>query len=791
MLAATGSAIGLGNLWKFPFITWENNGGAFVLVYLICIAAVGLPIMMAELLIGRKTQKSAVGALKEALGPIWGLVGLWGVLCGFILLSYYTVIAGWSLFYFVKSVGWTLNGLPQGVSLGELFGEQVSNSGLQLALSLGFSMATVGVVYLGVQKGIERIARWFLPVLFAILVLLLISALGMSGSGEALAFIFKPNFSELEPNGILEALGHSFFTLSLGMGAMITYGSYISRGQSIVKASAVIVILDTAIALVATVIMFSVIFSVPGMREQVGGSTVGMLFISLPELFYTEVPFGRLLGPLFYVLVALAALTSTMSLLEVVAVYIIDEHGISRSKATLMCGGAIFVFTIFAALSFGGTPILPGCPSSQAVAFAEDILARLAALHFGWGSVTASAGVAEATSAMGSPDVLLAAADHAMYVAKEAGRNCVRSRGRAVRTPPTERPTSMPAGVPERATALADIRVLLVDDDAATLRATRRMLTKLGASVVACSSPREALDHVTSGEGFDLVATDIVMPEMSGFTLVDLATRVLPNLPALYLSGYTQEDVYWGATPGQRSAFLTKPITFEDLTTTIGHLLGDLDSKQESVEPASERPEADSRDMSGERPLAAGHGVVGRVLVVDDDATVVRAMVRLLRKAGHPSPVGLTDPRHVVSAIKEHDIDLIVLDLNMPEMDGFSVMAEVARFVGPSEYLPILVFTGDADIESKRRVLASGAMDFLQKPFDWPEAQARVQNLLHTRRLTQTLHGQKNDLESVVAHRTIELEDARTEVLHRLARAAEYRDDITGRHANGSGSCRL
>ena len=359
VLAATGSAIGLGNLWKFPFITWENNGGAFVLVYLMCIAAVGLPIMMAELLIGRSTQKSVVGALKEAVGPAWGLVGLWGVMCGFTLLSYYTVIAGWSLFYFAKTVTWSLSGFPAGLATGDLFGEQAGNGSLQLMLSFGFSIATVGVVYFGVQKGIERIARLFLPVLFVILVLMLISALGMSGSREELGFIFRPNFAELEPTSLLEALGHSFFTLSLGMGAMITYGSYISRGQSIVKASAIIVVLDTLIALIATVIMFSVIFSVAGMADDVSDTgTVGMLFISLPALFYSEVPFGRILGPLFYVLVALAALTSTMSLLEVVASYIIDEHGVGRRKATLMCGGVVFVFTVLAAVSFGAVPFI-------------------------------------------------------------------------------------------------------------------------------------------------------------------------------------------------------------------------------------------------------------------------------------------------------------------------------------------------------------------------------------------------------------------------------------------------
>jgi NSS family neurotransmitter:Na+ symporter len=358
VLAASGSAIGLGNLWKFPFITWENDGGAFVLVYLLCILGVGLPIMMAELLIGRKTQKSVVGALKEAVGPAWGLIGAWGVACGFILLSYYTVIAGWSLYYFARTITWTFTGFPEGTSLGALFGEQSANGGLQLALALGFSIATVAIVYLGVQRGIERIARLFLPILFGILVLLLLSSFGMSGSGEALAFIFRPDFAELDAGSVLEALGHSFFTLSLGMGAMVTYGSYIARHQSIVKASAVIVVLDTVIALVATVIMFTVIFTA-SMQDQVGETgTVGMLFIALPQLSFQEgvVPFGTILAPLFYVLVALAALTSTISLLEVVVSYVIDQRGVDRHKATIGSGAAIFVFTILAALSFGTTP---------------------------------------------------------------------------------------------------------------------------------------------------------------------------------------------------------------------------------------------------------------------------------------------------------------------------------------------------------------------------------------------------------------------------------------------------
>ena len=356
ILAATGSAIGLGNLWRFPYITWENNGGAFVLIYLICVVVVGMPIMMAELLIGRRSQKSTVGALRECAGRWWGVAGAWGVLCCFLLLSYYTVIAGWSLYYLARTSAWSVGGYPTGLATGDVFNAQVGSAGLQLFLSLGFSLATIAVVWFGVCNGIERLARVSLPILFGILLLLLMSALGMSGSGQALRFLFQANFAELEAGSMLGALGHSFFSLSVGMGTMATYGSYLSPKQSIVKASAAIVALDTLIAVIASIIMFSVIFSVAGMTEQVGASPVGMLFISLPELFYTEVPFGVLLAPLFYVLVAVAALTSTISLLEVVTSYLIDEHALERRQATLLAGGAVFAFTVFAALSFSGTP---------------------------------------------------------------------------------------------------------------------------------------------------------------------------------------------------------------------------------------------------------------------------------------------------------------------------------------------------------------------------------------------------------------------------------------------------
>lgn len=353
ILAAAGSAIGLGNLWKFPYITWHNNGGAFVLVYLVCIVAVGLPIMMTEVLIGRKAQRNAVGSMRIAVGKRWSWVGGLGIATGFILLGYYTVVAGWTLRYIFKTLQWSISGYTPGTSSGEAFSLFLSSGSVQVMLAAAFMALTVAVNYAGVGKGIERVSRVLMPALLGILGLMLVTSLTMKGSGEALSFIFTPNFAELPARGILEALGHSFFTLSLGMGAMITYGSYMSRKQSVVPASVAIVVLDTVIAIVATIIMFSVIFSQPGLRESISGSTAGMLFITLPELFYTAVPLGALLAPLFYILVAFAALTSTISMLEVIIAYFIDEKNWSRRKASLLCGSACFVLTALCALSLG------------------------------------------------------------------------------------------------------------------------------------------------------------------------------------------------------------------------------------------------------------------------------------------------------------------------------------------------------------------------------------------------------------------------------------------------------
>ncbi|MBU1319339.1 MAG: sodium-dependent transporter [candidate division Zixibacteria bacterium] len=356
VFAAAGSAVGLGNLWKFPYITWHNNGGAFVLIYLVCVAAIGLPIMMSEILMGRRTQESPVPAFQILGNKWWGSVGFLGVLTGFVILGYYSVIAGWSIRSFVQCVGWSFNGYVAPPDTA--FGDFLADAPMQLLLSVIFLLSTAVIIWRGVSKGIEQAAKILMPILLLIMAYLVIRVLFLPGLGQTMSFLFRPNFSELPPAGVLEALGHAFFTLSLGMGVMITYGSYMHKSESVFRSSLIVVFLDTLIALLACVIMYTIIFSVAGLEETVSGSTVGMLFVTLPRLFYTELSGGVLIGPLFYVLVAFAALTSTISLLEVIVSFFIDKVGIKRHTATMISCGIVLISMYFSALSLGAVGFL-------------------------------------------------------------------------------------------------------------------------------------------------------------------------------------------------------------------------------------------------------------------------------------------------------------------------------------------------------------------------------------------------------------------------------------------------
>jgi NSS family neurotransmitter:Na+ symporter len=347
LLACAGSAIGLGNIWKFPYVAGVNGGGAFVLVYLICIVLVGMPIMICEFAIGRATQRSPVEAFRALAkkNSAWQVVGWMGVLAGFVILSYYSVVAGWAMHYVVLALQ-SFGGLTEADAIGKLFGQLYASPSLNLFWHQIFMVLTIGIVLGGVKGGIEKAAKIMMPVLFGMLILLLIRSIFMPGFAEAFSFVFAPDFSKLTRAAVLEAFGQAFFTLSLGMGAMLTYGSYLSRSTDIVKSAAIVSFMDTMVALVAALIMFPIIFSF-GMDPQSGP---GLVFKSLPIVF-VQMQGGIPLAVIFFLLLVFAALSSAISLLEVVAAFFIDTLGWDRIRATLIPGVLIFIFGVPSALA--------------------------------------------------------------------------------------------------------------------------------------------------------------------------------------------------------------------------------------------------------------------------------------------------------------------------------------------------------------------------------------------------------------------------------------------------------
>lgn len=400
ILAAAGSAIGLGNLWKFPYMTHHNEGGAFVLVYIGAVLLVGLPIMAAEVLLGRRARRNPVGtflALGEGRpgGKVWGGLGFLGVSAGFIILSYYSVVAGWTLHFIVLAIQGKLATLAMDPSALQIhFTEGFLADGVQqVSYHLVFMAATVGAVYFGVKGGIERVAKVLMPMLFAILFFLVIYSATTDGFAPAMKFLFRPNFSDLTTSSILEAVGQAFFSLSLGMGAMLTYGSYMRKDSSIPRSVVEICFLDSLMGILACVIMFSIIFTFDLEVSQ----SATILFTTLPTVLI-QLPLGSFVLTLFFVLVAFAALTSTVSLMEVVSSYAIDELGWTRQRATLTMGSVIAVFGVLSALSFGANATLSGVnlfgkESSLGVFSSLDYLAAnwllplgglLIALFVGW-----------------------------------------------------------------------------------------------------------------------------------------------------------------------------------------------------------------------------------------------------------------------------------------------------------------------------------------------------------------------------------------------------------------------
>ncbi|WP_316348404.1 sodium-dependent transporter [Desulfuromonas acetoxidans] len=348
ILAASGSSIGLGNIWKFPYVAGQNGGGAFVLVYLVSILLVGIPIMMAEFLLGREGGKDAIGSFARLAGKNspWRLVGWTSVIAAFILLSFYAVVAGWCFDYVVKSAAGTLqHASPEQISA--LFSDLLSSPGQMIFWQACFLMATAAIVSCGIQHGIERWSKILMPLLFLLLLYLFVHGLFSGGAGRAAQFLFSADFSLLTPQSLLAAVGHSFFTLSLGAGVMITYGSYLDRQADLFSMAIKVSALDTMVALLAGMAIFPVVFSA-GLDP---GAGPGLVFQTIPIVF-SSAPMGWLLAVVFFLLLAFAALSSSISMLEVSVAWLVDEKQWSRFKSTTLLSLGAFLLGLPSLFSF-------------------------------------------------------------------------------------------------------------------------------------------------------------------------------------------------------------------------------------------------------------------------------------------------------------------------------------------------------------------------------------------------------------------------------------------------------
>ncbi len=344
VLAAAGSAIGLGNIWRFPYKAGQYGGGAFVVAYIVSVFIIGIPVMIAEFIIGRSAQKSPVGAFRVLRdSKYWPLVGWLGLATGFVILSYYSVVGGWIIKYIVVSI---TSGFQTGTASAN-FTTFLASPWQQVLWHAIFMFINILIVRGGISSGIEKWSKVLMPALLIILMILMINSLMTAGAGEGIRFLLKPDFSQLTRAGMLEALGHAFFSLSLGMGAMLTYGSYLDKNINISTSSLEIVILNTFYAIMAGLMIFPIVFTY-NVNPNAGP---GLFFITLPEVF-ARMPGGQVVGLAFFLLVAFAAITSAISLLEVVVSFFIDELNWSRKKADYILGTVIFLVGIPSALSF-------------------------------------------------------------------------------------------------------------------------------------------------------------------------------------------------------------------------------------------------------------------------------------------------------------------------------------------------------------------------------------------------------------------------------------------------------
>ncbi len=362
VLAATGSAVGLGNIWKFPYIAGENGGGAFVVVYLFCILLIGLPIMVAEVMLGRRGRLSPINSMRlitteSGLHGVWNGIGWLGVVAGLIILSYYAVIAGWALYYILEMASGSLHGATA-EQASALFSKLQADPQRLIFYQSIFMLMTIAVVAGGVTRGLGVAVRTLMPMLFVLLVIVLVFSYREGEFSRGLEFLFNFNTEALSGEGVLEAMGHAFFTLSLGMGAIMAYGAYMPEHARIGTTVLAVGALDTLVALMAGMAIFPIVFANPVLEP---GAGPGLLFISLPVAF-GNMPGGLLFGTIFFVLVSVAAWSSAISLIEPAVAYLVESHKLNRLTANLLLGGiawltglgTVFSFNIWADYKLAG-----------------------------------------------------------------------------------------------------------------------------------------------------------------------------------------------------------------------------------------------------------------------------------------------------------------------------------------------------------------------------------------------------------------------------------------------------
>lgn len=348
LVALAGSAVGLGNLWRFPYLVGTNGGASFILLYLFFVFLICLPLMFTEFVIGRRSQNNVFGAfrtLTHGKKPFWSKIGAISVLCAFVILSFYCVVGGWTINYLVKSVQMQF---AEGVDFQQMFEHSSTSTTIPLIYTLVFLFLTALIVIMGVKNGIEKYSKIMMPLLFLMVIVIAIRSLTLPGASEGVRFLFYPDFSKITGDTVLAAMGQAFFSLSIGCGTIITYASYVKKEENIISSSAATAIMDLVFAILAGVAIMPAVFAF-GLSPSEGP---GLLFVIIPQIF-SQIPFGAVLAILFFIVLFFAALTSSISLLEVVVAFLSEEFKLKRNLATIIASLSVTIVAALCSLSLG------------------------------------------------------------------------------------------------------------------------------------------------------------------------------------------------------------------------------------------------------------------------------------------------------------------------------------------------------------------------------------------------------------------------------------------------------